>query len=819
MLMCNLCDKVIKYSLYLLAFLVPVFFLPFSAEAYEFNKQYLLFFLISIAFIFWLVKMVVCDKEIKLRRTPLDILILIFLLAAALSAAFSIDRVHSILGFYGRFWPNLLGLFSLGGLYFLITNNVGANKKISAADKAKSALINTNGLINALLWSSFFAVLIGYFSIFGIWQKLGNAGINLPFDILRNTFNPVSGFLEGLAVFLAVIIVLLVGLLVQTSKSKPQIFSQGGLLLACLGLLLIIDFKAAWMVLLFSLAVFLALAFCSRIFRERINVLLLPIFLAVFSLIFIFINLNTFVPGSIADLRLPQEILLNQADSWKAGLRAAGEYPVLGSGPATFSHIFSLFRPIELNQTGFWQIRVDRAGSHIAEALGTTGLVGFISYLMLIAGFLLVLLRFIQRNVSKSQSAILNQFPLFTTFLCLFAAQFFYYQNTCLAFMFWLFLGCAVAGLADLGGFRQAKQKQKTILRRLKAGIIRISYPSFRTQVVSLKNFPEISLLFNVFLIMLVAGAAGAYYFMARFYYADALYKQGVVQNKIEKVEKARNLNPYRAVYRDELAKLYLSEALAEAGKPADSRDINKIKDKTTKAISEARAAESISPHWVRTHETLAIIYRDMKGIVQGAEQWAIKSFQSAIVLEPFNPVLHTELGKVLFLSGEAEQARKEFEKALEMKPDYLDAKIQLALSYEDEDISKTIKMLEEAVASDLYSAEAHFELGRVYFNEHRIDEAIDQFQSALALKPLHSNALYSLGIAYQQQGMNKEAVSMFEKVLELNPGNEDVAGRLEELRKETASQGQEAPSETEAESESETETEAESEIAPEPEE
>lgn len=814
--MSNLCDKVIKYSLYLLVFMLPLFFLPFSAEAYEFNKQYLLFFLISIAFIFWLAKMVVCDKEIRLRRTPLDIPILIFLLVMILSAVFSIDRISGILGFYGRFWPNLLGLFSLAGLYFLITNNVGlslkhTDKKISA-NQAKSALISVSGLIKTLLLSLFFVVLMSYFSIFGIWQKLGNMGAKLPLDMFRNTFNPVSGSLEGLAIFLSVVIVFLVGLLLQMSKSKLQILSRGGLLLASLGLLLLIDFKAAWIVLLLGLVVFLVLAFYSRVFRERINVLLLPIFLAIFSLVFIFINLNTLVPGGIADLHLPQEVLLSQADSWKTAGRVIKEYPVFGSGPGTFSHIFSLFRGIELNQTSFWQLRIDKAGSHISETVSTTGLVGLISHFILIGGFLLILFRFIQAELLKSKNSILNQFPLFMAFLTLFIAQFFYYQNSCLAFMFWLFLGCAIVSLGDLGDFKQARQTipKKTMLLRFKIRIARIFQPSFRTRIISLKDFPEFSLLFNVFLIVLIISATGAYYFMARFYYADVIYKQGIMRVEIEKVEKARDLNPYRPTYRDALSQFYLSELLTEANKPIAIQNINKIKDRTSHAIQEAKTAESISPRWVKTQEILAMTYRDIRGIVQGAEQWAIISFKKAILLEPFNPVLHSELGKVLVLSGKTEEGRKEFEKALEMKFDYLDAKIQLAITYEDEDILKTIGMLEEAVAANLYSAKAHFELGRVYFNEHRIDEAIVQFQNALALRPSHSNTLYSLGVAYQRQEMKEEAISMFEKALELNPGNEDVLARLEELRKKSALPA-EAPSGAEAG--------AEPEFKPEPEE
>jgi len=120
----KLFDRVIKISIYALTFLIPLFFLPFSFEAFEYNKQFLLVILVSLAFFAWLAKMVVVDKEIRFKRSPLDIFVLAFLAVGILSAIFSVDRSSSLYGFYGRFSNGLIGLLSMGIFYFLITNNV-----------------------------------------------------------------------------------------------------------------------------------------------------------------------------------------------------------------------------------------------------------------------------------------------------------------------------------------------------------------------------------------------------------------------------------------------------------------------------------------------------------------------------------------------------------------------------------------------------------------------------------------------------------------------------------------------------------------------
>ncbi len=116
--MVNVFPKITKYSILILTFLLPLFFLPFSFEAFEFNKQYLLFFLVSVGFFCWLAKMVLKDKEVKFKRTPLDLPVLAFLLVAVLSAVFSVDAASSIFGFYGRFSDGIGGLLSLGDTLF-----------------------------------------------------------------------------------------------------------------------------------------------------------------------------------------------------------------------------------------------------------------------------------------------------------------------------------------------------------------------------------------------------------------------------------------------------------------------------------------------------------------------------------------------------------------------------------------------------------------------------------------------------------------------------------------------------------------------------
>lgn len=742
--MSNIFTRIVNINIHLLVLLVPLFFLPFSFEAFEFNKQYLLFFLVSLASFSWLAKMVLVDKELRFKRTPLDFFILGFLLIAILSAIFSVDKTSSFYGFYGRFSNGLASLLSLGVLYFLLTNNLDVK--------------HIPGLLKTFLWSGFTAVLLSYLSIFGVLAKLAV----LPEGIIKQIiFNPTSASLEGLTIFLAALAVFLVGLiLTKTDKGKIKTIFYCLLLFASLGLMALIDFNAAWLVLLFTLSLLVALSLWKRIFKENVNRLLIPILLIIAAAVFIFYNPNFF--------NLPKEQVLPQAISWQVGLLSAVDNiksGFLGTGIATFHYDFAKEKPLSVNQTWLWQIRFDRAGAHLAEILGTMGFLGLLSYLALIGMFLLVSWFLTTSGVARSRGTPeVTHLPLLMVFTALLIGQFLYYQNTTLALLFWFSLALLVISWhSPVSG--QIKEK-----------------------VISFKNFPELSLVFSTMAIIVGVAILGTYFYGAKFYLADINYakaqRMAAGAERTATLERAVRLNPGLAQYRAILARVYISEALAEMEKPPARQDASKLQLLVVTAINQARIATELGPNQVANWEVLGVVYREIRSSASGAVEWGVKSFEEAIVLEPSNPILYTELGKLYALTGQTDKARDSFNKAIEKKSDYADALIQEALLLEGKGIlTEAISKLETLVQANPFYVDGLFQLGRLYFNDGRIAEAIELFKRITFLIPSHSNAHYSLGVAYAAQRKNNLAIEEFEKVLELNPGQQDVIKKLEQLK------------------------------------
>ncbi len=814
-------NKIIKLLVYFLVFLIPLFVLPFSFEGFEFNKQYLLFFLTIITLFAWLANMVWKNKELRFYYSPLDLPILGFLFIAILSAIFSVDKGFSLFGFYGRFSDGLIPLLSFGAFYFLITNLTKRDNKddkdeeIENKDQNKivesdHSPLTVKGLINSFLASLFFVILISYFSIFGIWQNINNSlqafnsDFQLPSVMLAKTFNTVSGSMQGLAIFLAFSVVFLTGFVLSRSnpsdktEKREKFYKIYFLLFFAVILLLIIDFTSAWIILTVSLGLFTGFALYKRMFKQDVNRLLIPIFLIIIGASSIFINYQALFAdndiSSVADLlTLSQEQTLSQKDSYQVAFESASDSVksvLLGSGMGSFYYDFSKFHSQEFNETAFSGIRFDRPGSHIAEIIATMGILGILSYVFVIVFFLFIsylIIIHISNTLFKNRTENSKyQIPLLLGFIVLLLGQFIYYQNLVLGFLFWFCLGLSV-----IVWDKPIKQK------------------SF-----SFKNFPEFSLLSNIVLIIFAIAILIFAFFGARFYIADASYlnalrsdKEISIEDRIGSLEKATTINPYQPQYKIILAKTYLRLALGQitlddADKQMSEQDIVKYirlavaymnggdivrpgytDDVVNQKQILVKGATQLSPNWVAPWETLAVIYRDIQGITTDSLEWGIKSFQKAIELEPNNPALYVELSKLYMNNEQNDKALEVIEKAIGLQSNFTQAFIQKALVFEkQENLAGAIEIMENANKEIPSNTEILFQLGRVYFNNNQIDEAIVKFKKVIEIMPNHSNARYALAMAYVKQEKKTMAIKEFEKVLELNPGNVDIIEKIKEL-------------------------------------
>lgn len=757
-------QKILTIIIYVLVFLLPLFWLPFSVEGFEFNKNYLLVFLVSFGLLVWFAKMIFKENKIYFKRTPLDLFIFLFLIATFLTVIFSKDRIASIFGFYGSAWPNLIGILCLIGFYFLVSNNI-EDKDQEQEIKDKQGLENKD--LKSIIRNSLFVPLLSISSLIKVFLcSFALVILSTYFFLLKiwpnKFFNLTSQSFEGLAMFLTIVFVFLISHLAFAKKRNIWLYF---LLFIIFPLIVLIDFWPAWFVLCFSLFLFLSFAFWKRIFREHIGRLNLIVIFSLISLSCLFFNPFKDFFQKIPELNnLPKENILSQKTSWLITWNGLKENAIFGSGSGTFSYLFNKFKPESFLNTSFWQTRFNKSGNHFAEIAGTTGVLGILSYLVLIIMFLLFSVVVLETRIKKSQTsaqgnclrAINFQFPLLMGFTACLLSQFVYYQNTTLAFLFWFFL------ILNVLSWKAQQQEY----------------------VFDFKDFPEVKLVFTTLFYLILIAAIFFYFMMAKYYLADVYYKeylQKPTTENLNKLEQAIGFNNYEPQYQTGLSQAYLGEAIKEFNKnPQDNQLIIKRIDA---AIKSSQQAIKIAPNRVAFHETSGVIYSQIQGLSQGALEWGIKSFENALKCEPKNPILLTELGKLKIQENKEEEAKILFEKALKLKSDYPEAIMRLALLEEKQDKKDSaIKRIEELVGKNPYSAEARFQLGRLYYNQGEDEKAFTQFQNAIILFPNHSNSHYALALLYEKKGEKENALKEFEKVLELNPGNKDIIGKIKQI-------------------------------------
>lgn len=129
-------------------------------------------------------------------------------------------------------------------------------------------------------------------------------------------------------------------------------------------------------------------------------------------------------------------------------------------------------------------------------------------------------------------------------------------------------------------------------------------------------------------------------------------------------------------------------------------------------------------------------------------------AFRNATLLDPDQYGWHYYLAAMHVAEGELEDALRQLDWVLELRPDDLPALIRRGRTLLDLGrIDEAEETFDKALALDPESAAVHQGLGEVRYEQGRIEEAIASFDRALELQPEASSLHYKLGLAYRKIG------------------------------------------------------------------
>jgi Flp pilus assembly protein TadD len=709
----------IIFFFHLLLITTPFFFTWVNEELFEFNKMLLVYGISAIIGGLWIARSIV-DKEILFKKNPLNLALGLFLVSQILSTIFSIHPYTSVFGYYTRFHGGLLSTLSYYVLLFAFINNVekkhlaGIFISTFAAALGVSLyalpehfghspsclliLANNEAAANGWqkFWSQFFANPYLFFNvdcwvqdvqnrIFGTFGQpnwlaayaitLIPVGIALTLNQTKNKIKPIFYLVTTILLFIVLLF----------TKSRSGILGLGiGLLIFSLGFIILY---------LQNRQITKTQNSLNIVSLNRISYLIILIFVLSFltsSLIFgtpyspsfSQIKSKYFSPPTAQQTApLPENQTNNNlpvnrleaggTDSgeiriivWAGAFKIWQRYPLLGSGVETFAYSYYQDRPMAHNNVSEWDFLYNKAHNEFLNYLATTGIVGLVTYCLLLGSFLFFCSYFVFRHSSQLN---FNDSLLILSLACgiigLSISNFLGFSTVMVTVLMYLFMGILIV---------MTQEKNESLLttstRPTKSTIEPISSSDWLS--ISILAMVVVYLLFIIFS-----------WWQADYFYnqGDNLSKAGQLVEAAKSLEIAASKSSNEALFYDKLADTYgqLAVALAENKQASLAGQV------VQEAIKTSDKTMELNPVHLNFYKSRAHLYIILAQLNPKFLDEAVTTLQKAQTLAPTDTKILYNLALILIEQGKADQGTKILEQVIVMKPNYDAARFSLGQQYE----------------------------------------------------------------------------------------------------------------------------------------
>ena len=163
----------------------------------------------------------------------------------------------------------------------------------------------------------------------------------------------------------------------------------------------------------------------------------------------------------------------------------------------------------------------------------------------------------------------------------------------------------------------------------------------------------------------------------------------------------------------------------------------------------------------------------------------ATRQFRAAVQANPKEPNVHFGLGYLLWVQSQYEEAAHEFQAELANVPNHVQAMVYLAdtnLKMGHPEVA--LPLLRKAIRLDPEIELAHLDLGILYADAGRRDDALRELKVAARLSPNDVNPHWRLARLYQAMGRKEDANIEFLKTSSLTKATDaSVTRKLEQAR------------------------------------
>jgi tetratricopeptide (TPR) repeat protein len=151
----------------------------------------------------------------------------------------------------------------------------------------------------------------------------------------------------------------------------------------------------------------------------------------------------------------------------------------------------------------------------------------------------------------------------------------------------------------------------------------------------------------------------------------------------------------------------------------------------------------------------------------------ALSELQAVATQSPKNPVAQFNLGRAHAARGEWEQARQLYQKAIDLRPDYVLARLALAqLQLTRGDFDAALKTAQATLAIDRNNSNALLIESAALMGQKKFSESRQLLDAMLKANASSPDVLFQLGVVNLAENKYKEASDAFRRSYDLNPAN-----------------------------------------------
>ncbi len=459
---------------------------------------------------------------------------------------------------------------------------------------------------------------------------------------------------------------------------------------------------------------------------------------------------------------------------WQASWQAIKDRPLLGYGLENQGEVLTKYYDKKWAELEFVNMTTNRAHNIFLDILLTTGVLGFILFLIA----LFYVFRLTWRNY-QVKNDVLSIFLGISIFFLLFALQFsFLFVTAC------VYLALYVALLFLINKDCERNQEDKSVLKEC---------------LVSNKLFRVLEIIFG-------AGAIAACLFLINTNFnkliIDQYYRAMLQANHESSFFGQLDLYDYiktdrrSSKFYDQQFVLIMNDLLRNsAGK---KKMVGEIKDRVEVVISGAdKDSDSFSNKLTkaRGYAILSIIDKEKYAVAK-------KIYEELIVFSPGLPIIRYELASLSQVQADYQASEKYYQDFLNTLPDLtsplmnFDHKQAVAnekikglaglgdVYMEQKKWSEAKNFYEQALAVDDKKPSIYYRLGRLYFNQRDFEQAIWYNNKASELDPKNYFYPYITAIFYKEMGDKDKAKEYIQKALTLNPYDSNALDLARELKK-----------------------------------